>query len=314
MEEFTFCCFTYNQEKYIIEHLESIKYQIENFGEKYRCKFLLADDASKDNTVELVRKWLIENKKYFSNVRILESKVNNGIVKNFIRALNNINTNRYKILAGDDIYYKNNIFQLEGEFCITPVIKFNEEIIHNEDTLRYKMMLKNKEKIIKFLQYAIKNDNYLDAPGIFMEKKLVDNGLISYLGEYSWIEDLPMWNYLLNNRRLKSITLFKTPYIMYRVEVGISSNKNHLKRSEMLEEEIKICNNIYIDRSKRLHYMIHKYRRILFKRLCKYYYDKFDADMIAFNNNMAKAENEATEYLALIRKNAEDFKARHGLK
>jgi hypothetical protein len=29
---FTFVTITYNHEKYIIEHLESIKYQIENFS------------------------------------------------------------------------------------------------------------------------------------------------------------------------------------------------------------------------------------------------------------------------------------------
>ena len=59
---------------------------------------------------------------------------------------------------------------------------------------------------------------------------------------------------------------------------------------------------------------INKTKNSILKRLCKYYYDKFDADMIEFNNNMNQAENEATEYLALIRKNAEEFKARRGLK
>lgn len=62
MKAFTFVILTYNQEQYVVEHLESIKYQIEHFGENIKIHFILADDASKDKTVYKVKSWIERNK------------------------------------------------------------------------------------------------------------------------------------------------------------------------------------------------------------------------------------------------------------
>ena len=314
MKEFTFVVFSYNQEKFIIEHLESIKYQIKHYGELVNCKLILADDFSTDRTVFLATDWLNENRGIFSSVKILESNCNLGIVKNYIRCLRNVDTDFYKILAGDDLYYKNNIFALIKEFCITPVLRFHKEQISDDSNyFRYKIMVKNKKNIRLFLQDMLKNDNCIDAPGVFLKKTIVDEKLIACLQEYTWIEDLPSWNYFVNSTDV-NISIYDVPYILYRTDEGISNNKAHSKRKGMLEDEKKIYTNIYVYKDKKPYSLICKYRKSIFKRLCKYYYDKFDADMIAFNNNMNQAENEAAEYLALIRKNAEDFKTRRGLK
>ena len=57
-KEFTFTIVTFNQEKYVIELLESIKYQIETHGKEYKNHLIVCDDASKDDTVLLVTKWV----------------------------------------------------------------------------------------------------------------------------------------------------------------------------------------------------------------------------------------------------------------
>ena len=111
MQEFTFGMLTYNQEDYVIEHLESIKYQILNFGKDVKAYFVLSDDASKDNTVKYVEMWTEANKDLFAGIKIVAKKNNAGIVQNFLTMLNNIHTSHYKILAGDDLYYKNNLFE-----------------------------------------------------------------------------------------------------------------------------------------------------------------------------------------------------------
>ena len=63
MNEFTFGVFCYNQEDYIIENLESIKYQITNNGKNTRCSIVIGDDCSKDSTLKYIKIWLEENKK-----------------------------------------------------------------------------------------------------------------------------------------------------------------------------------------------------------------------------------------------------------
>ena len=55
---FTFISITYNHEKYIIEHLESIKYQILQYGKNEKVCFILSDDCSTDNTLLITQQWL----------------------------------------------------------------------------------------------------------------------------------------------------------------------------------------------------------------------------------------------------------------
>ena len=40
---FTFLALAYNHEKYIIEHLESIKYLVEKYGSGINCKIIIND-------------------------------------------------------------------------------------------------------------------------------------------------------------------------------------------------------------------------------------------------------------------------------
>ena len=61
VNNFSFLVFTYNHEKYIVDHLESIKYQIENYGIAIDVDLLINDDGSSDQTVHIVDSWINEN-------------------------------------------------------------------------------------------------------------------------------------------------------------------------------------------------------------------------------------------------------------
>ena len=314
MNEFTFGVFCYNQEDYIIENLESIKYQITNNGKNTRCSIVIGDDCSKDSTLKYIKIWLEENKKIFFRIKIINSINNKGVVGNYLSILKNITTDNFKILAGDDLYYKNNIFgiSINKNITISSMLKFHDDIIIKEPRYNFKSLLTASDKH-KYVIDEFKFRNCLESPGIFFNKKLIDEDIYIDLSRYKWIEDLPLFNYLFNNKNL-NIDISKKPLVMYRDNVGISTNKKHAKNIDFEEEKSKLEEKIHVYKNNVLALRINKTKNSIFKRFCKYYYDKFDADMIAFNKNMAQAENEATEYLALIRKNAEEFKARRGLK
>lgn len=111
MRDFTFVALTYNHEKYILEHLESIKFLIENYGQKISFEIIIADDASKDNTALLAQKWLNMNAKLFNNSMVLSDGINKGTCKNFTSAITRITSQHCKVTAGDDIYSYENLFE-----------------------------------------------------------------------------------------------------------------------------------------------------------------------------------------------------------
>lgn len=89
---------TYNSEKYVVEALESAKAQT------YRnIELVVSDDCSTDNTVDLVHKWIDENKGRFVNVRLLTVDHNTGVTGNVSRARKTYNGEWVKEIAGDDV-------------------------------------------------------------------------------------------------------------------------------------------------------------------------------------------------------------------
>ncbi len=89
---------TYNSSKYVLETLESIKAQT------YQpLKLIIGDDCSTDNTVELCRRWIEENKSRFMSASIIVPEHNTGVSANCNRVEDACDTEWYKGIAGDDI-------------------------------------------------------------------------------------------------------------------------------------------------------------------------------------------------------------------
>lgn len=238
--DFTFCSLTYNQEKLIIQQLESIKYQIENFGSNVNCTYVLADDHSTDNTCEVVKKWIEINPNLFHEVKYAISEVNKGIVGNFKNALNNITTRHFKILAGDDMYYRNNVFEMcdTEMFTITPVLFMNSNYVLSEGNyqfFRHLLECGSGERVKKFLQQQYQYGGGLTAPGIFYDRDLSDDEHIKILEDYTWIEDAPTFNYFLG-KETTTVGVSIKPYIVYRDDSGISNTNGGISRRALLDK------------------------------------------------------------------------------
>lgn len=308
MKEFTFGMLTYNQEAYVFECLESIKYQILNYGKNVKVYFVLSDDASKDNTVKYVEMWLEANKKLFEDIKIIVQNRNNGIVANYLTLLSNIHTGYYKTMAGDDLYYKNNVFDVvrKGDFVITPTIYFGgNNIIYDKKRDRFKILLLHYEKgnLKEYLGNRLRYSNCMDAPGVFINHKLVTQGLVNELEKYQWIEDVPKWNYLFNVAKV-DVELVQEPYILYRSEVGISKNKNHSARSRFEGDVRKIEQNIYVDKSRYPRIINpYSYRYKLEKLMFKFFWSNSEV-IKNFKKMISVEEIHAEEYLLQIIDNA----------
>ena len=88
---------TYNSSKTILETLDSIKAQTYQ-----NLELIVSDDCSVDNTVELCRNWIEQNRNRFARTQIIVSEHNTGIAGNLNRGEDACTGKWVKSIAGDD--------------------------------------------------------------------------------------------------------------------------------------------------------------------------------------------------------------------
>jgi glycosyltransferase involved in cell wall biosynthesis len=95
---------TYNSSEFIVETLESI------YNQTYKnIELIVSDDASQDNSVDVVKKWCAQSRvqERFSNVIHLKSKINIGIPANYNKCINASTGKWIKSIGGDDVLMPN---------------------------------------------------------------------------------------------------------------------------------------------------------------------------------------------------------------
>lgn len=107
--DFTFVVITYNHEAYVLEHLESIAYQIREHGQGCSFQLIVADDASKDRTLALARHWLDQHAALFADVQIHTQATNQGTCHNYTKVWPYVRGDLCKLTAGDDVYSCENL-------------------------------------------------------------------------------------------------------------------------------------------------------------------------------------------------------------
>ena len=245
---FTFLTLSYDQEKYIIQHLESIRYQIMAHGADEEVIFVLADDASSDRTVEWARLWLRENRDLFADIIVLENRENKGVVDNYLRGINAVALgSRIKCLAADDLYYTRSVFDAlkDHDVVLTPTICFDDahDVVKNRYYVYRSCAGLEGERLKEKIRRGLDYQNKIQAPGAFLSLGLLqDQGLQRFLRQYTWIEDYPQWSYIFNRYDGRiDVRIDLHPYVLYRMSSGISLNKGHDKRAAFQAEEERIA-------------------------------------------------------------------------
>jgi glycosyltransferase involved in cell wall biosynthesis len=184
---------TYNSSNTIIETLESILHQ--SFDSK-NIELIISDDASKDDTVKVIKKWLLVNSSDFSRVAFIKNITNNGVSKNCNNAWKAATFEWIKSIAGDDILKPNCLKDNVGYISKNPNCKILfskmewfgsiKKITPSPYDLKFfKKDCKGQNKWLRFFSFNI-------APTSFINRSaLIDVG---YANEnYRQIEDMPLW-------------------------------------------------------------------------------------------------------------------------
>lgn len=309
--EFTFCSFTYNQEKYVLTQLNSIKYQIDHFGSDIDCYYLLCDDCSTDNTVDVVKQWLCTNNMLFKKIEIIVAKRNAGIVSNYTTALRNIKTKYFKILAGDDFYYRNNVFEVcqKGDFVISPVIflALDNSVAKGKYGFIKNLLScgKDSEKVRRFLLSQYRFGGGVSAPGVFISHNIIDEGLFKALEPYKWIEDAPEFYYLFSKPDV-SIYVENKPFIIYRLggEYKWDKKNNTPMGKEICKDVERMNKHIHVLRrnwprfiNPFFYWRTFDRGKMFFKRLCN---PALFKEVKKFKHNIAVEKNNTADYIKEI--------------
>jgi GT2 family glycosyltransferase len=136
---------TYNSSRFVLETLESAKYQTyENI------ELIVTDDNSSDETIDICRKWIEENKLRFVRTKIVTANRNTGIPANFNRGVNVSNGLWIKCIAGDDLL---------AEDCI-------QELIYYIHTQQEDIRILSSD-IVKFFENSIKEGRIEKNPNVW---------------------------------------------------------------------------------------------------------------------------------------------------
>ncbi len=225
--DYTFIVTVYNQEKLVIQTLESIKYQIITYGKKYQIQLVIGDDASTDNTMFNIEIWLKKNDTLFSEVNIFSFENNVGTCKNYTNSIQAIKGKCFKEIAGDDILPPNNIFKIMDmtkiyDVVAGVVIPFSKDVILYKKAL-YKAIISQSfynEKQLKILTQVgcpIMN-------GSIWNKKLMTEDVLNYIKQYILIEDRPQWYKIFQENRVINYTFCENAVLLYRKETGSVTN------------------------------------------------------------------------------------------
>ncbi len=243
MRKFVFGILSYNQEDYILETLESIKYQKVQYGAEVEVSLIITDDASKDRTVEKIRRWTEKNSRYFAGIELIANQTNQGTVANFCTIVRKTQNADLKIIAGDDLIGSKNLFA-EYEDLNEKKLKtyFRIELCDGKISCREKYLIDfYYHKMRRGTRaYHLKNFRrgcYLHTPSTLYQKQLFINADCERALEgYRLFEDDPMWYCMIKNEQDLEIEFVTKGIVLYRMHNQSVSNvpnpvfRNDLKR------------------------------------------------------------------------------------
>lgn len=238
MKGFSFVSITFNHEPYILQHLESIKRSIKMYGNAFDVQLVIGDDNSTDRNLELIRNWLSINEDLFADIKLICHEQNVGSIKNIIDCICETKYDNMKLLAGDDLYYGDpfSVYTDEYDVILTPTIQFTDSFEmdrHLYDSYR-PLFFHRGESLKRLIRKMLKYRQFILSPGVFAKKHVFTDELMHYIGEYKYIEDIPMWNYMfcLDKYKEMNVKVSTEPIILYRTAI----NKTEIYKKKIVDE------------------------------------------------------------------------------
>lgn len=246
---FAFLVLAFNHQEYILEHLESIKYLVQNHGTAWDVDLIVNDDASRDQTQYLVDSWLKLNARMFRHVKTLYNPKNLGTCSSVNNMLSHMVADRCKLTAGDDVYSFENIFELtQHEDDVAMVSGRALYLLGDELVLDQKAnQLATATQVIyqyDSLLHRFKHWSYNNAPNLlYASQCLLHPSVRGYLQRFDVVEDWPIQVAIARTFPERRLKLIDNVLVYYRRTQGstfIIANKRFLLDKNKIYDDL-IC-------------------------------------------------------------------------
>ena len=245
------CLASYNQEKYIVECLDSILKQSYS-----NIEILISDDYSNDGTFEKIKKFYLKNKDHFK-IKIFRQNKNIGISKNFNFLYKYASGDYIVFFGGDDMMKKEKIKKQVRTLNLNPNSSFcysNCDWIFQDKKLlnfqHFNFFHRPPNELVDLLP-----DYNIPSPTIMINRKYIDQNpfdeRLKYFSDFKQIVEL--WNqskpvyiperlviYRRHNESLISTNKFNNERLFQ-----ISLIKKLFKRNKYYQQQVDKNLNIY---------------------------------------------------------------------
>lgn len=237
MEIVSVIVFCYNSSNTVLETLNSI------YNQTYKdINLIISDDCSKDNTVDIVKEWVVTHSNRFNNVSVIKNEINVGTSVHMNLRINEAQTKWIKTIAGDDILLPDCIAndityakksKLNG-ILISYMCPFHDEGPQRHYTLDFDEIsyINKVAKADAPTQYKmLLQRDVLCSPTIFFNKDFY-TGVGGCNELYRNIEDWPLK--IKAAEKGYKLVLMKKFTVLYRMGTSISRSDDHMFNTEFI--------------------------------------------------------------------------------
>lgn len=248
-KSFAFIVIAYNHENYILEHLESIKFQVVTYCSGVDIDVIISDDKSLDNTRIIIDRWFAINRDLFRNVELLYNPENLGTCACVLNALERLVADRCKITASDDVYSYENIFELSC--CETSVSMRSGRVLYLKGTtIEFDPFTSLLETVTDVIYQRVeplhrfKHFSFTNAPNLIYSTACLNNQNVkTYLSRFDVIEDWPLQVGIAQQFPEKRVKLIDYVLVYYRRTEGstyLVARGRFLKDKERLYDDLVV--------------------------------------------------------------------------
>lgn len=242
---FTFIVVCYQQAEVVPLALESIRYQIEHYGQGRAFQLIAADDGSTDGSQTAIRRWLERHGGLFARVDLLFHEKNGGICRNYVDALRRVEGEQFVKVDGDDLLAPYNVFELtdllsEYDLVCTGFLKFTGS---GEMDRAYGTYLEVALQAFlrgNTLRQAVKLGCPVAGTAIF-RRSLLTEEVYEFILRFRTVNDRACFQKLLTGERQLKTCYVNRPIILYRVSDASVSNFNSPARQLHSREIGQLC-------------------------------------------------------------------------